>query len=207
MLPRGSIGVGTIEEREEWLERAEKFHTMVHKVETLFAKLCSCQNRELVYDIYTYLWDMCCVLLTLNGFVLWLRKGTFLTFKSMKHLLDASFTLFSGVCSPKLTSYVVGQQTWFSGIREAFLSGDYEPWVFRGGLISDLLRLLPLDSGHDLYIYRYPEVPANILFRTRPYEPKDEKEIYALVVKDYEEEIDAPLGNFMGLPLLSPVRR
>jgi hypothetical protein len=26
----------------------------------------------------------------------------------------------------------MGQQTWFSGVREAFLSGDHEPWVFRG---------------------------------------------------------------------------
>ena len=85
----------------------------------LFEKLCACQNREIVYDLYSYVWDMCSVILTLNGFVQWLSRG---------------------VCSPKLQSYVVGQQTWFSGIREAFLSGDHEPWVFRGGLISDLLR-------------------------------------------------------------------
>ena len=67
---------------------------MVQEVVALFEKLCSCQNRELVYDLYTYLWDMCSVLLTLNGFVHWLARGC---------------------CTPKLQSYVVGQQTWFSG--------------------------------------------------------------------------------------------
>lgn len=25
-----------------------------------------------------------------------------------------------------------------AGIREAFMSGDHEPWVFRGGLAADL---------------------------------------------------------------------
>ncbi len=76
MLPKGSPAAGTQEDRDEWLERADKFDAMVNKVEKLFGKLCACQNRELVYDIYTYLWDMCCVLMTLNGFVSWLRKGS-----------------------------------------------------------------------------------------------------------------------------------
>ena len=83
----------------------------------------------------------------------------------------------------------------FSGIREAFQSGDHEPWVFRGGLISDLLRLLPLDSGHDLYVFKYPEVPLSLLYLARPYEPKDEKAIYALAANLYEEEIEAPMGK------------
>jgi protein O-GlcNAcase/histone acetyltransferase len=139
----------------------------------LFEKLCACQNREIVYDLYSYVWDICNVILTLNGFVQWLSRG---------------------VCSPKLQSYVVGQQTWFSGIREAFLSGDHEPWVFRGGLISDLLRLLPLDSGHDLYMYKYPEVPLNLLYNIRPFEPKDQVQVYALAANLYAEEIMAPMG-------------
>ena len=64
-----------------------------------------------MYDLYTYLWDMCGVVQTLDGFVQWMSKGS---------------------VSPKLQNYVVGQQTWFSGIREAFSSGDHEPWMFRG---------------------------------------------------------------------------
>ena len=173
MLPRGSIGSGTKEDLEEWRERAAKFDASVKSAIGLFEKLCACQNRELVYDLYTYVWDMCSILLLLNGFVQWLNHG---------------------VCTPKLASYVVGQQTWFSGIREAFLSGDHEPWVFRGGLISDLLRLLPLDSAHDLYTFKYPEVPLNLLYNVRPYLPKDEAQVYALVANLYEEEIEAPMG-------------
>ena len=90
----------------------------------------------------------------------------------------------------------MGQQTWFSGVREAFVSGDHEPWVFRGGLVSDLVRLLPLDSGSDLYIYKHPEVPASLLYLVRPYQHKDEAAIYRLVAAAYEEEIDAPMGTF-----------
>ena len=94
MLPRGVPGCGTKDDKEEWEHRAERFDDMVKNVVGIFQKLCACQNRELVYDLYTYLWDMCGVLLTLNGFVKWLYKGS---------------------CSPKLQSYVIGQQTWFSG--------------------------------------------------------------------------------------------
>ena len=93
-LPPGGVGAGTKEDREEWQQRATKFDVMVQEVVALFEKLCSCQNRELVYDLYSYLWDICTVLLTLNGFVHWLARGC---------------------CTPKLQSYVVGQQTWFSG--------------------------------------------------------------------------------------------
>ena len=94
ILRSGAAGSGTKEDRDEWQQRAEKFDGMVGEVILLFEKLCNCQNRELVYDIYTYLWDMASVLLTLNGFIQWLALG---------------------VCTPKLQSYVVGQQTWFSG--------------------------------------------------------------------------------------------
>ena len=90
----GGLGAGTKEDREEWQQRAIRFDNSVKNVVGLFEKLCACQNRELVYDLYTYVWDMCSVILTLNGFVQWLSRG---------------------VCSPKLQSYVVGQQTWFSG--------------------------------------------------------------------------------------------
>ena len=42
--------------------------------------------------------------------------------------------------------------------------------VFSGGLVSDLQRLLPLDSGNDLYLYKFPEVPAPLLFYVRPFQ-------------------------------------
>ena len=174
MLPPNTPGVGTAEERQEWETRAAKFKQNVNDILTLFAKLCSCQNRELVNDLYTYLWDICGVVQTLEGFVQWMSKG---------------------YCAPKSQHYVVGQQTWFSGIREAFLSGEHEPWMFRGGLISDLQRLLPLDSGNDLYMYKFPDVPASLLYYVRPFMPKDEEAIYGLAATSFEETIDAPMGE------------
>ena len=51
-----------------------RFDNSVKNVVGLFEKLCACQNRELVYDLYTYVWDMCSVILTLNGFVQWLSR-------------------------------------------------------------------------------------------------------------------------------------
>jgi protein O-GlcNAcase/histone acetyltransferase len=67
---------------------------------------------------------------------------------------------------------------------------------FLGGLVSDLQRLLPLDSGHDLYSYKFPELPASVLFYVRPFQPKDEEAIYALAADFYEQTIDAPMGKF-----------
>ena len=200
MLPPGSVGSGTSEDRQEWENRAAKLKQNVSEVQKLFVKLCSCQNRELVYDLYSYLWDMCGVVQTLEGFVMWLSKGTNLKSAGMRFsAMIIMLPSLKGCCSPKSQNYVVGQQTWFSGIREAFSSGDHEPWMFRGGLVSDLQRLLPLDSGNDLYHYKFPDVPASLLYYVRPFQPKDEEAIYALAANAYEESIDAPMG--MGFKL------
>ena len=66
---------------------------------------------------------------------------------------------------------------------------------FQGGLISDLQRLLPLDSGSDLYLVKYPDVPASLLYYVRPFQPADEEAVYALSADAYERTIDAPMGK------------
>ncbi len=45
MLPPGSPGAGTPEDRREWEIRAAKFKQNVTDIHVLFVKLCSCQNR------------------------------------------------------------------------------------------------------------------------------------------------------------------
>ena len=65
-----------------------------------------------------------------------------------------------------------------------------------GGLISDLQRLLPLDSGSDLYLVKYPDVPASLLYYVRPFQPADEEAVYSLAADAYERTIDAPMGEF-----------
>eukprot|EP00108_Taenia_solium_P008405 TsM_001145200 transcript=TsM_001145200 gene=TsM_001145200 len=37
------------------------------------------------------------------------------------------------------------------GYSEMTMSGDHEPWMFRGGLITELQRILPLESAQDLF--------------------------------------------------------
>merc|ERR1719318_2044516 len=98
--------------RPEWVKRKEKFVDLVQDMKRAFEKICSAPNRELVYNLYTYLWDMVGVVFMLLSYIDWLAMGRF---------------------SPKYQQLIIGRHTWFSGIREAFQSGDHEPWVFRGG--------------------------------------------------------------------------
>jgi hypothetical protein len=53
-------------------------------------------NRELVYNLYTYLWDMVGVALLLLAYIQWLALGQF---------------------SPKYKQLIIGRHTWFSGRR------------------------------------------------------------------------------------------
>lgn len=67
-----------------------------------------------------------------------------------------------------------------NGWKETFMSGEQEPWVFRGGLTADLQRLIPVDSGNDLFVYKAPEVPSSKIYTIRPYLPSDEEAVYAV---------------------------
>ncbi|XP_043268818.1 protein O-GlcNAcase isoform X2 [Venturia canescens] len=127
---------------EEWRTRAAKMNDMCAAVNRLFTRLSFCNNRELLYDLYSYVWDMRGVVSLLNSYVKWLG--------------------FS------------------NGWKETFMSGDQEPWVFRGGLTADLQRLIPVDSGNDLFVYKAPEVPTSKIYTIRPYSPSDEDAVYAV---------------------------
>lgn len=41
-------------------------------------------------------------------------------------------------------------------------------------------RLIPVDSGNDLFVYKAPEVPTSKIYTIRPYMPADEDAIYAV---------------------------
>lgn len=60
------------------------------------------------------------------------------------------------------------------------MSGDQEPWVFRGGLVADLQRLIPVDNGNDLFLYKFPDQPNERFMSVRPYTHSDEDSLYAL---------------------------
>lgn len=138
----------------EWEERAEKFSNLCQSVQNLSNKLSRCANKEICYDLFSYVWDMAGTLMLLNAFIKWLSLAHF---------------------PSNVYSYTQGSYTWFSkGWKETFMSGDQEPWVFRGGLTADLQRLMPVDSGNDLFIYKLPDAPTSSYYTIRPYTLSDE---------------------------------
>ncbi|XP_060528600.1 protein O-GlcNAcase isoform X2 [Cylas formicarius] len=141
-------------EAQEWFSRAEKLNEMTQAVNKLFQHMSSCNNRELLYDLYSYIWDIRGVISLLNSYVKWLG--------------------FS------------------KGWKETFMSGDQEPWVFRGGLTADLQRLIPVDSGNDLFVYKVPDVPTNRVYTIRPYLPTDEKQVYSVCTRTCKEGLVDP---------------
>ncbi|XP_029047483.2 protein O-GlcNAcase isoform X2 [Osmia bicornis bicornis] len=148
---------------EEWHARAAKLNDMCNAVNRLFQRLTYCNNRELLYDLYSYVWDMRGVVSLLNSYVKWLAFGRF---------------------PSTMTTFTQGSYTWFSnGWKETFMSGEQEPWVFRGGLTADLQRLIPVDSGNDLFVYKAPEVPTSKIYTIRPYLTSDEHAVYSVCNK------------------------
>lgn len=90
------------------------------------------------------------------------------------------------------------------GWRETFCSGDQEPWVFRGGLTADLQRLIPVDSGNDLFLYKLPDAPTTSFPTIRPYRPADERRVYAMCHRTCRDGSDCtelfPPGALQSIP-------
>ncbi|XP_019868330.1 protein O-GlcNAcase isoform X2 [Aethina tumida] len=141
-------------EAQEWFSRAAKMNEMTETVNKLFKHLTNCNNRELLYDLYSYVWDIRVVICLLNSYIKWLG--------------------FS------------------KGWKETFMSGDQEPWVFRGGLTADLQRLMPVDSGNDLFVYKVPDVPTCRVFTVRPYLSSDEEAVYDVCTRTCKDGLEDP---------------
>ncbi|CAG2107887.1 unnamed protein product, partial [Medioppia subpectinata] len=71
------------------------------------------------------------------------------------------------------------------GYKDAFQSGEQEPWVFRGGLTGELQRLLPVETVSDLFLYKAPESPSSQIYTIRPYLQSDESYVYDVCRKTY----------------------
>jgi len=78
------------------------------------------------------------------------------------------------------------------GWREAFTSGDQEPWVIRGGLTAELQRLIPVDRGTDLFIYKAPEIPSPQVYEIRPYKKTDLDSVYKVCMSIFKEGSSTP---------------
>lgn len=47
---------------------------MTQAVNKLFQHLTACNNREILYDLYSYVWDIRGVISLLNSYIKWLGK-------------------------------------------------------------------------------------------------------------------------------------
>ncbi|CAG0923264.1 unnamed protein product [Notodromas monacha] len=185
--------VGMIE-AQEWLERAENFGRMTERMNHLLRKVRSIPNKSLVHALYPYIWDMRGILSLLNAYIMWL--GTI--------PLPENFI-----------NFVTGVHTWFAkGWKDAFTGGDQEPWVFRGGLTGDLqVRLIPVDSPNELFVYPVPDLPGTKIYSVRPYRSSDEVGVYNVcrltcsdghempeVFKEFPDVLpDKLIGGFLAL--------
>ncbi|XP_005109147.1 protein O-GlcNAcase [Aplysia californica] len=169
IIKKGNKEANTFE-ATEWHHLAQEFSDKVEVTVELLRKLVNGPNKSFMCDMYSYLWDLVSILKICRAYVQWLAKG--------------------------LSSHPLAQQTyscvtWFSkGYRDAFVSGDQEPWVFRGGLQSELQRLLPIDSAHDLFYIKPPDYIVTKSFSLRPYKPEDEDALYLVCLKTCDDGMD-----------------
>ncbi|XP_052771499.1 protein O-GlcNAcase-like [Mya arenaria] len=155
----------------EWWEASNRFLTTVDRVQNLIVQLKKTANQAVGYYFYPYLWDMVGVLQTCAGFVRWLGLGQITN---------------SAGCLQMQSSY-----TWMTkDYRDAFLSGDQEPWCFQGGLQAEFQRMLPIASAHDLLYIRHPEVILKKSYKYRPYKLSDEAELYNICLKTCDDGAD-----------------
>ncbi|EDV94572.1 GH21911 [Drosophila grimshawi] len=167
-------------EVSEWMQRSEIFSELCGCVQKLLVKIAYCENKEICHNLYSYVWDISGALSLLNCYIKWLSMAKF---------------------PQNTSSFTEGSYTWFSkGWKEAFMSGEQEPWVFRGGLTADLQRLMPVDSANDLFVYKLPEQPTANYYLLRPYQHQDEQQINAICTRTYMQWQSEPDGDEILLP-------
>lgn len=61
-------------EVQEWFRRSEKFSKLCQAVYILTKKIALIPNKEICYDLYSYVWDISAVISLMNAFIKWLCK-------------------------------------------------------------------------------------------------------------------------------------
>ncbi|XP_071171502.1 protein O-GlcNAcase-like [Mytilus edulis] len=159
-------------EMGEWMTKANSFTDSVKMLRAVSKRLVELPNISAVQELFPYAWDLLGILETCSGYVSWLGKGCANANGLQQQALLAG-------------------QTWSShGYKEAFMSGDQEPWVFRGGVQGELQKLMPIDFAHDLFLIRAPEVVLNKFYHYRPYSAADEAAVYNICLKTCDDGLD-----------------
>lgn len=80
----------------------------------------------------------------------------------------------------------------------ALFNGEFSRWYL-------LQRLIPVDSGSDLFVYKAPEVPCSRTYTIRPYLLEDELSVYDVCRKTCLDGSDGT-EIFSEYPNLAPER-
>ena len=59
---------------QEWLDRANNFHSSFEAVSQCFIRLTAIPNRPLLYDLYQYMSDAREAVMLLDSYISWLGK-------------------------------------------------------------------------------------------------------------------------------------
>ncbi|KAH0623814.1 hypothetical protein JD844_006957 [Phrynosoma platyrhinos] len=187
------------EKIEEWRARAAKFEEMCNLVMGMFTRLSNCANRTILYDMYSYVWDIKSIMSMVKSFVQWLGIWENLQHKRLL-LLDGPRQMLSALSqdNPPIRN-VLRLDLISTGCRSQssaqFLSGDQEPWAFRGGLAGEFQRLLPIEGANDLFFQPPPLTPTSKVYTIRPYFPKDEASVYKICREMYDDGTDQPFHS------------
>ncbi|VDM16665.1 unnamed protein product [Hydatigera taeniaeformis] len=118
-------------EHNKWCKKFAEFIKILTNVSQLREKIQRLPHPGVVYDLAPYLTGITSAFVMLLDYFRWLENGVMAN-RSQAHLKRLL--------------------TWFSpGYSEMTMSGDHEPWMFRGGIIAELQRILPLESAQDLF--------------------------------------------------------
>uniref|UniRef100_A0A5K3EU73 DUF4771 domain-containing protein n=1 Tax=Mesocestoides corti TaxID=53468 RepID=A0A5K3EU73_MESCO len=115
----------------KWSKKFAELLKIITNVSQLREKIQRLPHPGVVYDLAPYLTDINSVFAMILDYFRWLENG---------------------VMANRNQAHLKRLLTWFSpGYSEMTMSGDHEPWMFRGGLITELQRILPLESAQDLF--------------------------------------------------------
>lgn len=94
-------------EVQEWFQRADKFYNICQSVIELAKKIAMCANKELCYDLFSYVWDMAGVVILLCAFIKWLGESFESTFSFVNCV---SNNIYLYICFLRFSSWVFSLQ-------------------------------------------------------------------------------------------------
>lgn len=98
-------------EIQEWHKRSERFSNSSLSILNLAKKIALCANKELSYDLFTYVWDMAGVVTLLLAFVKWLGEEILSNFSLTNKLEYRNFILELVQFPANINSYIDGNYT------------------------------------------------------------------------------------------------